>query len=124
MVSATSVERYLRFARASTVAFGSRLTTMSGGDDERTLAGLLSPDRLRATAASLDVETDRPDAPSAGHHPSTATTCFAIADGEGGIVALTTTLLSFFGSQVGVEGCGFHLNNAMLYFDPRPGRRD
>ena len=100
---------------------GGRLTTMSGSDDERTLAGLLSPDRLRATAASLDVEMDRPDAPSAGHHPSTATTCFAIADGEGGIVALTTTLLSFFGSQVGVEGCGFHLNNAMLYFDPRPG---
>jgi gamma-glutamyltranspeptidase/glutathione hydrolase len=116
-----SVERYTRFARASIAAFESRLTTMSGGDDEGALAEFLGLDRLRAAAAAMSVIEDRPHPPPSGNHPSTATTCFAVADGESAIVAVTTTLLSFFGSQVGVEGYGFHLNDAMLYFDPRPG---
>jgi gamma-glutamyltranspeptidase len=50
-----------------------------------------------------------------------ATSCFTIADSEGGLAAVTQTLLGDFGSHVGVEELGFHLNNGMLWFNPEPG---
>lgn len=42
-------------------------------------------------------------------------------DGEGNLVALTYTLLNRFGSKVVLPRTGVLLNNAVSYFDPRPG---
>jgi len=52
----------------------------------------------------------------------TATTHLSVADGEGRVVALTSTLLSLFGSRTAVADAGFYLNNGMMWFDPQPGR--
>src|SRR5437763_1137690 len=43
-------------------------------------------------------------------------------DREGGIAALTTTLLSSFGSRYVLPQTGILMNNGVMWFDPRPGR--
>ena len=43
-------------------------------------------------------------------------------DGDGGIAALTTTLLSSFGSRYVLPQTGVLMNNGIMWFDPRPGR--
>ncbi|WP_420581157.1 gamma-glutamyltransferase [Reichenbachiella sp.] len=52
---------------------------------------------------------------------SMETTHFSILDKEGNAVAITTTLNSYFGSKVLVEGAGFFLNNEMDDFSMKPG---
>ena len=52
---------------------------------------------------------------------SMETTHFSILDSEGNAVAITTTLNSYFGSKVLVEGAGFFLNNEMDDFSMKPG---
>ncbi|HEX6141769.1 MAG TPA: gamma-glutamyltransferase [Geminicoccaceae bacterium] len=42
-------------------------------------------------------------------------------DAEGNMAALTYTLLNRFGSGVVLPGTGILMNNAVSYFDPRPG---
>ncbi len=42
-------------------------------------------------------------------------------DREGGIAALTTTLLSSFGSRYVLPQTGILMNNGIMWFDPRPG---
>jgi gamma-glutamyltranspeptidase / glutathione hydrolase len=59
-----------------------------------------------------DVETVSP----------TSTTHITAIDREGTIVALTTTLLSSFGSRYVLPGTGILMNNGVMWFDPRPGR--
>ncbi len=49
------------------------------------------------------------------------TTHLSIVDGAGNAVAITTTLNSWFGSKVTVEGAGFVLNNEMDDFSAKPG---
>ncbi len=51
----------------------------------------------------------------------TETTHVSIVDSEGGAVALTTTINSWYGSKVTVTGAGFLLNNEMDDFAARPG---
>jgi len=53
---------------------------------------------------------------------ATSTTHITAADRDGGIVALTTTLLSSFGSRYVLPGTGILMNNGVMWFDPRPGR--
>ncbi|HVH75129.1 MAG TPA: gamma-glutamyltransferase [Stellaceae bacterium] len=53
---------------------------------------------------------------------TTSTTHVTAADSEGGIAALTTTLLSSFGSRYVLPGTGILMNNGIMWFDPRPGR--
>jgi gamma-glutamyltranspeptidase/glutathione hydrolase len=53
---------------------------------------------------------------------TTSTTHVTAIDGEGGIAALTTTLLSSFGSRYVLPGTGILMNNGVMWFDPRPGR--
>jgi gamma-glutamyltranspeptidase / glutathione hydrolase len=50
------------------------------------------------------------------------TTHFAVVDGDGSAVSLTTTLNDFFGSGVSVEGAGFLLNDEMDDFTTEPGK--
>ena len=59
-----------------------------------------------------DVETVAP----------TSTTHITAIDREGTIVALTTTLLSSFGSRYVLPSTGILMNNGIMWFDPRPGR--
>jgi gamma-glutamyltranspeptidase/glutathione hydrolase len=54
--------------------------------------------------------------------PATSTTHITAADRDGTIVALTTTLLSTFGSRYVLPGTGILMNNGVMWFDPRPGR--
>src|SRR5579862_3423087 len=50
------------------------------------------------------------------------TTHITAIDREGGIAALTTTLLSTFGSRYVLPQTGILMNNGVMWFDPRPGR--
>jgi len=51
-----------------------------------------------------------------------STTHVSVCDAEGGMVALTTTLLSSFGSRVVLPQSDVLMNNGVMWFDPRPGR--
>ncbi|HTV89262.1 MAG TPA: gamma-glutamyltransferase [Stellaceae bacterium] len=50
------------------------------------------------------------------------TTHITAIDREGGIAALTTSLLSSFGSRYVLPQTGILINNGVMWFDPRPGR--
>ena len=52
----------------------------------------------------------------------TSTTHITAIDRRGGIAALTTTLLSSFGSRYVLPGTGILMNNGVMWFDPRPGQ--
>ncbi len=89
------------------------------------LARLLAPEFSAELAASIDPQHATPSAEVAprlgagveGRH----TTHFSVADGQGNVAALTTTLNDSFGSAVTVEGAGFLLNNEMDDFTVKPG---
>jgi gamma-glutamyltranspeptidase/glutathione hydrolase len=49
------------------------------------------------------------------------TTHITAVDRDGGIAALTTTLLSSFGSRYVLPRTGILMNNGVMWFDPRPG---
>jgi gamma-glutamyltranspeptidase/glutathione hydrolase len=49
------------------------------------------------------------------------TTHITAVDREGGIAALTTTLLSTFGSRYVLPQTGILMNNGVMWFDPTPG---
>jgi gamma-glutamyltranspeptidase / glutathione hydrolase len=51
-----------------------------------------------------------------------STSHITAVDRHGGIAALTTTLLSLFGSHYVLPGTGILMNNGVMWFDPRPGR--
>jgi gamma-glutamyltranspeptidase/glutathione hydrolase len=53
---------------------------------------------------------------------ATSTTHITAIDREGTIAALTTTLLSLFGSHYVLPGTGILMNNGIMWFDPRPGQ--
>jgi gamma-glutamyltranspeptidase/glutathione hydrolase len=81
---------------------------------------LLSQKRAEAWRKTIDAEhvigtsmlTEPRELVAEGEH----TTHFTIADREGNVVALTTTLGDDFGSGVVLPGLGFFLNNAMADF--------
>ncbi|MEX2200347.1 MAG: gamma-glutamyltransferase, partial [Dongiaceae bacterium] len=50
------------------------------------------------------------------------TTHLSVVDRDGTMAALTQTLLSRFGSKLMLPGTGIMTNNAIMWFDPRPGR--
>jgi gamma-glutamyltranspeptidase/glutathione hydrolase len=54
--------------------------------------------------------------------PPTSTTHITSVDRQGGFAALTTTLLSSFGSRYVLPGTGILVNNGVMWFDPQPGR--
>ncbi|MBD2424206.1 gamma-glutamyltransferase [Cyanobium sp. FACHB-13342] len=88
------------------------------------LERLLSPahaDRLRG---QIRLDRHRPAADLAAETPSsggTNTTHLSVADPQGGLVALTTTLNFAYGSGISVPGAGFLLNNEMDDFTAKPG---
>ncbi|MBN8906887.1 MAG: gamma-glutamyltransferase, partial [Rhodospirillales bacterium] len=77
-----------------------------------------------AIAAALnDAWNNRFD--TMGDTPTTAitstTTHISVVDRDGNMVSLTQTLLSLFGSRFLSPSTGILLNNAINWFDPRPG---
>jgi gamma-glutamyltranspeptidase/glutathione hydrolase len=77
-----------------------------------------------ALAAALrEAYADRlAQAGDAGARTETCTTHVTAIDRDGGIAALTTTLLSTFGCRIVLPGTGILMNNGVMWFDPRPGR--
>jgi gamma-glutamyltranspeptidase / glutathione hydrolase len=100
------------------------------GDPTATAAAaaeLLDPRRLDALAARLDRERATASAKvapgtalAAAEAGSGETTHLSVSDGEGNLVALSTTLNGLFGSGLWVPGFGF-LNNEMDDFSTAPG---
>ncbi len=84
----------------------------------------------RAQAISAERAAPRPLAPGrpladdrpAGSGGSRGTTQVAVADAEGGMAVVITTIGQDFGGLVWVPEVGVMLNSAMSNFDPRPGR--
>jgi gamma-glutamyltranspeptidase/glutathione hydrolase len=74
----------------------------------------IPPDKARISRAA-DVQ-----APAEGPH----TTHLSVVDAEGNAVSLTTTIESWYGSAIVVEGAGFLLNNEMGDFNPVPRKTD
>ena len=86
---------------------------------------LLDPARLAAQRRSIDLQRHRPAAelaaePALGRE-GTNTTHLSVADAQGGLVALTTTLNFAYGNGVSVPGSGYLLNNEMDDFTALPG---
>jgi gamma-glutamyltranspeptidase/glutathione hydrolase len=54
-------------------------------------------------------------------HEGPHTTHYSVVDADGNAVAVTTTINSWFGSQVTAEGLGFLLNDEMDDFSSKPG---
>jgi len=54
--------------------------------------------------------------------PPSSTTHITAVDRQGGVAALTTTLLSSFGSRYVLPETGILMNNGVMWFDPQPGR--
>ena len=80
-----------------------------------------------AAARAATIERDRAT-PSADVRPGLApivdeshTTHYAVVDSAGNAVAVTTSLNSWYGSKVVVDGAGFFLNNTMDDFTAKPG---
>lgn len=75
--------------------------------------------------ASIDLDKATPSgdikAGTVDRIESLETTHFSIVDKEGNAVAITTTLVGYFGCHVMVDNAGFFLNNEMNNFSLKPG---
>ena len=132
-----SVDHYHLLAEAMGHGFADAATY--AGDPEQAaepVAELGSAAFAAARAAQIDRAraAARPIVPTApwltdtdgGREPSVGgvhgTTQVVAADRDGNLAALITTIGADFGSLVAVPGTGIILNNAMINYDPRPGR--
>ena len=132
--------RFLHLAAESLrLAFLDRFAYL--GDPESVpvpLPGLLDPGYLGERRQGVTADGPRLDTPAepappgskeeagtpqSGAPTSDCTTHVNAADADGMAVALTGTLGGRFGSAFAVPGLGYPLNNGMMWFDPRPGRR-
>ncbi len=76
----------------------------------------------RRTGISMEQATpSREVEPGLGPPDLGETTHLSIVDPDGNAVSVTTTINSFYGCKVTVEGAGFLLNNEMDDFSARPG---
>ncbi len=101
----------------------------SSGDRADTaisIPDLLDDAYLDGLRRSIDPRRHRPSAslsaPPATRRESVNTTHLSVADRQGGLVALTTTLNFAYGNGISVPGAGFLLNNEMDDFTAAPGR--
>ena len=118
-------------AEAGLKAFGDRFAFLSdpASDRDDNAPGmvdvLLDDAYLDRVSSAIDPHGPRRvlPVPDAGRdRRERTTTTLATADEDGNLLALTTTVMSSFGSAVLVPGTGIVLNNGMMWFDPRPGR--
>ena len=138
-----AVEEEIRFfhlaAESLRLAFADRFAYL--GDPESApvpLPGLLGPEYLRARREGMSSDGPRigtparpippgsgafATSPPSGGPSSDCTTQVNAMDAGGMAVSLTATLGGRFGSAFAAPGLGYPLNNGMMWFDPRPGRR-
>ena len=90
------------------------LERLLSADHASALRGQLDLDRHRAAATLAPPEAPRREGPNTTH--------LSVADRNGGLVALTTTLNFAYGNGVSVPGAGFLLNNEMDDFTASPGQ--
>jgi gamma-glutamyltranspeptidase/glutathione hydrolase len=112
------------FQTAPGMTAGPSLARVLGRLAEQRFAGSPDADYFAAVAEALrqayagrldsmgDIEAGSP----------TSTTHVTAIDRQGSVAALTTTLLSLFGSHYVLPGTGILMNNGVMWFDPRPGR--
>lgn len=102
------------------------------------LKGVISPDYATTRRATIDPNRATPgeepgdpwpfDPSGAAAYPARSgmtgegqTTHITVVDRDRNMVSLTSTLGAAFGSGVVIKGAGILLNNAVTWFDPRPG---
>jgi gamma-glutamyltranspeptidase / glutathione hydrolase len=105
--------------------YADRNTYMADPDFVETpLARLITDEYAAERRATIRLDRATPSeeiGPGLGPFGPGATTHFSVVDPMGNAVALTTTINSFFGSLVTVEGAGFLLNNEMDDFSALAG---
>jgi len=113
---------------AGAVSGGQRLLDMLAYVEQNlTPGGTVGADTWIAYARGLDAAfaTHKAkvglDEKVGGVQQGGCTSHMSAVDGEGNMVALTYTLLNRFGSGVVLPQTGILMNNAVAYFDPRPG---
>lgn len=86
---------------------------------------LVSDEYLSRRMGDISLETPTPSSEIKEGNveiiESVETTHFSIVDSEGNAIAITTTINSYFGSKVWVDGAGFFMNNEMDDFSAKPG---
>jgi gamma-glutamyltranspeptidase/glutathione hydrolase len=89
------------------------------------LKGLISQAYANELAATIDLAHATPSSAIRPGRPqpyeSDQTTQYTIADGQGGVVSVTYTLNTNFGSGIVASGTGILLNNEMDDFSAKPG---
>ncbi len=110
--------------------FADRFLMADPSTTRATAAQLLDPVWLEQRAASIAPRKATPSAeihpwpgtaPGPGAEPGSETTHLSVVDGNGDVVALTTTLNGLFGCGLYVPEAGFFLNNEMDDFTTAPG---
>jgi len=115
---ARSAQAVHLFAEAGKLAYADRARYGADADFVPVpVARLLSGDYLEKRA-KLITERAMPLAPP-GDTEASGTSHLSIADADGNVVSMTTTIESSFGSRVMARG--FHLNNQLTDFDFVPG---
>jgi gamma-glutamyltranspeptidase/glutathione hydrolase len=113
------------FAEASNLAYRDR-NDLLGDPAQIAIPSqqLLGEPYLAALRQQISPDRHRPPAtvpPRPPWQEGTNTTHLSVADRQGGLVALTTTLNFPFGNGIAVPGAGFLLNNEMDDFTASPG---
>jgi gamma-glutamyltranspeptidase/glutathione hydrolase len=108
-------------------AYADRFRLGDPATSEAGAAELLAPAWLDRRAAEIDLRHATPSTavepwPGEARAEAAATTHLSVVDGDGNLVALTTTLNGLFGCGLWVPGAGFFLNNEMDDFATAPGR--
>ena len=121
------VERAHLLAEAFRRAYADRFLLGDPSSTRATLQELLAPGWLDRRAAGIRVDRATPSSrlrpfPRALPEESDDTTHISVVDGEGNLVALSTTINDLFGCRLWVPGAGFFLNNEMDDFAIVSGR--
>jgi gamma-glutamyltranspeptidase/glutathione hydrolase len=120
-----SAEHVHLLAEAWKRAYADRNTYLADPDFEAIPLERMISDAYGATRrAGISRERATPSdevGPGLGSADDGQTTHFSVVDPMGNAVASTTTINSFYGSKVTVQGAGFLLNNEMDDFAARPG---
>jgi len=127
-----SADRAHLLAEAFRGAYADRFLLGDPATTQADAAQLLDPAWIARRAAGIDPQHARASAglaPWPGKSPAlaprsekTETTHLSVVDGQGNLVALTTTLNDLFGSGLWVPGAGFFLNDEMDDFAAAPGQ--
>ncbi|MGE0640219.1 MAG: gamma-glutamyltransferase [Thermoanaerobaculia bacterium] len=124
---AGGVQRTHLLVEAFRRAFADRFDLGDPATSPRTAEELLDAARLDRLAAGIDPARATPSEAILAAPPATAaegdhTTHLSVIDGDGNLVALTTTVNDLFGCKLWVPGAGFFLNDEMDDFTTVPGR--